>query len=113
TSGCGLADHLSEGRQLADHMAAPSSRTMLVPIISLYFPCAKLPRVESGRVGLPNIVGIWFDQWPFSKKDSPFQAATDLYDFHRVAHEKWIAFYTARRVVPGFRRVDAVLQTSA
>jgi hypothetical protein len=62
---------------------------------------------------MPNIVGIWFNEWPFSHKDSPLQAATDLYDFRRVANERLMTIYVARPVVPGLRRVDAVLETPA
>src|SRR5206468_1826798 len=87
-SGCGLADHLPDGRELAHSMAEPAGRSILDPSISIYFPCAKIPRIEGGRVGLPNILGIWFDEWPVSKKDSPFQAATDLYHFHLVAQKR-------------------------
>jgi cell wall arabinan synthesis protein len=112
TSGCGLVDHVRNGSNLAKRIGDPATRSLFVPTISPYVPCATLPEVESGRVQLPSFIGIWFDQWPFSNRDSPFQAATDLYDFRRVAHARFMTIFVGRQLVPGFQRVGAVLRPS-
>ena len=89
--------------------------SLLVPGVVTYFPCATIARIDGGLVTLPSVFAAAFSAWPLgarASRDSPFQAARDLYHFRRIARKRSLAIYTSERIVPGFRRIDASLRAS-
>ncbi len=47
-SSCGLAHQLRGERDVASLLSDDEARTLLVPSVGLYFPCATIPAVEGG-----------------------------------------------------------------
>ena len=70
----------------SDLFDAPGARTLVHPNLLLYLPCATQPRLEDGRVEVPDYF-VWFDHpyqpHPF-EATSPFLGVRDMYSVQRL-----------------------------
>lgn len=82
---CGLAHRFSGDPRLVERLRDPSTRTLLVPDLVFFFPCATTPGIEEGLVELPQLVISRGEPWPLYGIDSPFAAVADLYDLRQIA----------------------------
>ncbi len=87
-TGCGLADDLrlaGGSISLADETSSPSARTLVLPSLLLYFPCARLPELRDGVIEVPtHIVAPYAQRVLAGYTTSPMLGVQDLY---RIARE--------------------------
>lgn len=81
-----------------------------------YFPCARLPQLDDGGVGVPNLVLSPFEgtAWLESWETSPFEGLLDLYRLERLEvtgsedRPQELASLGVDQRVPGFRLLPPV-----
>jgi hypothetical protein len=106
-SSCGLAHQLRGGGDVGALIADPETATLLEPPVALYFPCARIPRIEEGLVEIPTIAVFQSTLWPLRERDGPFAAVADLYELRRTATgPKGVRVFFVIKRVPGFSRLD-------
>jgi hypothetical protein len=94
---------------LASRMSGPGSRTLALPAVLVYLPCARLPIFANGIVEPPtHVVSPVNQQGPFRYPDtSPFLGVTDLYDLGRLSitdsenPPAEVVAYEVERHIPG------------
>jgi hypothetical protein len=82
---CGLAHGLSGDARVVERIGDPTVRTLLVPELAMFFPCATTPGIGAGLVELPQLVISRGEPWPLEGLDAPFSAVADLYDLRTIA----------------------------
>jgi hypothetical protein len=103
---CGLADHLTGDRQIANRLAS-SARTLLAPAIAPYLPCATPALVDGALLEIPSFFAYQDDPWPVTGSAAPFAAIADLYKLEPVARgPHGVQIDAIDRRIPGFRRLD-------
>ena len=129
-SGCGLADDVSVtptaargSVRLADLIEPEGSRTLVLPNTLPYFPCARLPRLEYGAVGIPDYIitplipTVYGQPVAVRYRASPFYGLLDLYDVERL---EWaglnppreIGVFAVERRIPGAKEALPARTTS-
>jgi hypothetical protein len=105
---CDLADEWDQKGALGRQMADSTTRTFVIPTLLPYLPCVAIPKIKGGFVEAPNLLVVHADGWPFTRADSPFVGASDLYRYRVVARgPHGTVVYSVRRSFSGFGRVDA------
>ena len=108
-TGCGLADEIGRGDEVAQQVGRDSAATLIVPAFVMFVPCARAPRVVGGLVEIPETVILDTTRWPLSDPSSPFGAVPDLYSLRLIARgPQGVTTYRVDRRVPALARVDAV-----
>ena len=108
-SSCGLAHQLRSDRDVASLLSDDEARTLLVPSVGLYFPCATIPAVEGGLVEIPDFVVYHSDPWPLRERDGPFAAVSDLYELKEIAsNPDGVKVLSVTDEIRGFVLVDAL-----
>jgi arabinosyltransferase B/arabinosyltransferase C len=75
--------------RLDRHMRQDGVSTLVTPYLLEGFPCVKLPPLEYGVAGVPDLI-VEGDLWdPAVGGWSPFAGVTDVYDVVRVPIENW------------------------
>ena len=72
---------------LVRRIAASDARTLVLPNLLMYFPCARLPIFGEGVVEVPDHIVSWRNQFsPFRYQvTSPFVGVLDLYDLVQLS----------------------------
>jgi hypothetical protein len=60
------------------------SRSLVLPNLLLYLPCARLPGLGHGIVEIPDQIVAVRSSWPIGLSASPFEGLTDLYRLDRI-----------------------------
>lgn len=109
---CGLAHQLQSSGDLVQLLSDPDVRTLLVPEVAVYFPCATIPSVGGGLVEIPRLVAFESSPWPLRAHDGPFAAISDLYELRRIARgtrgARGVEVLSVAGRIRTFVRVDAV-----
>jgi Mycobacterial cell wall arabinan synthesis protein len=95
---------------LSGRLGTAQARTLVLPNVLTYFPCAQLPVLASGAVEVPQHVVTTLDgAWVLEDREtSPFRGVLDLYPLQRLpvadssdAPRDVVAVYAVDRHVPG------------
>jgi hypothetical protein len=97
-----------ENVALAELLETEGARTLALPNLVTYFPCAEQPSVAAGVAEPPRLV-VGFDQtiWPVTAGTSPFDALPRLYPLTRLPltdspdPPRDVAIYVAEPRIPG------------
>jgi hypothetical protein len=83
--GCGALDELNGGA-LSGRVGRSTSRTLVIPFIGPFFPCATTPRVQAGRLEMPDFVILLSrSRWPIEGLERPFAFVPDLASVRLIA----------------------------
>jgi hypothetical protein len=69
---------------LARRLEFPGSRSVVLPNLVLYLPCARLSRLDDGIVEVPDQIVAVRTSWPIGLSSSPFEGITDVYRLERL-----------------------------
>jgi hypothetical protein len=105
---------------LAELLEAEGARTLALPNLVTYFPCAEQPRVAAGVAEPPRLV-VGFDQtiWPVTAGTSPFDALPRLYPLARLPltdspdPPRDVSVYLAESRIPGAVPAPAEAEVAA
>ena len=83
--GCGALDELNGGA-LSARVGRSTSRTLVIPFIGPFFPCATTPRVWAGRLETPDyVILLSRSRWPIEGLERPFAFVPDLASVRLIA----------------------------
>jgi hypothetical protein len=98
---------------LARRLERPGSRSVVLPNLILYLPCARLPALGNGIVQVPDQIVAVRSSWPIGLSASPFEGITDLYRLERIPLTDTSGLlaesivYSVDRRIPGARLLPA------
>jgi hypothetical protein len=70
--------------RLLDRFGGSGARSLVMPNMLMYLPCARQPRLEDGTVEVPRQVVAFLYSWPVGLAASPFTGVSDLYTIQRL-----------------------------
>jgi len=113
--GCGALDELRG--DLPARVRRSTARTLIVPSIGLFVPCATPPSMRAGRLEIPDflITPPNRDRWPVEGLERPFAFVTDLESLRllRVSHEGALEVYAVADASPyALLPVEHVVETT-
>ncbi len=110
---CGLAHQLQGEGDVRASLERPGAPTLLIPPVSVYFPCARVSSIANGVVELPTLIVYQDSPWPLRERDAAASAIADLDRLDVVARgPRGVEVARATSGATGFVRLDAVRTTA-
>ena len=104
---CGLAHQLRGVPDPVFTLSDPDTRSLALPPVGVYFPCATPPRVRRGVIEIPDRVVFQGSPWALEERDGPFAALPELYAVERAGRgPRGVELLSVNRTVPGFTALE-------